>query len=347
MGDDKRKASEISNQINVSKSTVSKALNNCSSVNPETKLAILKAAKELQYTPAQKLRIGKKNTAWTIGVVMPINPHYFWGSIIEGIKAAGQHYPEIRVVFSLFANLSSKQDALYCLEYLQDLQIDLLVVTPPAFSEIHDMLNEIAKAIPVVCLNETAGVPFQFYVGANFYQDGVRLARACAQTLRKHPNIVQISERDLPMVHKREEGFHRETEALVPEVSWIGTVQMETLPVSTLSAQIAAILHEQYGGMFQSVYVSQGFLPQVCLALKKLKLTESIAVFGYENPKQNDRYISLGMISAFIEQDTYRQGYCCMEAVAAYLTEGRLPDNRCLYVPSRLYAQGWDAGENT
>ena len=139
------------------------------------------------------------------------------------------------------------------------------------------------------------------------------------------------------MVKQRDDGFYKETASLVPHVKWVGDVQTDQLPVSVFSAQLARILHEQYNGLFQSVYVSQGHLPQVCLALNKLKLSERIAVFGYENPKQNNAYIKNGMIAAYIEQDTYRQGSCCIYAAYAYLTKGMLPDNRRLYVPSHLY----------
>ena len=56
-----------------------------------------------------------------------------------------------------------------------DLHVDLLIVTPPASSIIHRKLDEIALTTPIVCLSETAEIPFIFYVGANFYQDGVLL----------------------------------------------------------------------------------------------------------------------------------------------------------------------------
>lgn len=334
---DNKIAEIISRQTNVSKSTVSKALNNCGGVDPQTKEAILKTARELQYTPIQKIRMGIKKTDWTIGVVIPANPQYFWGDVIEGIKNGALQYPDIQVVFSLFSNLLSEQDTLYCLEYMQDLHVDLLIVTPPASSIIHRKLDEIALTTPIVCLSETAEIPFIFYVGANFYQDGVLLARASAQILQKHANILHINHVSLPMVKQRDDGFYKETASLVPHVKWVGDVQTDQLPVSVFSAQLARILHEQYNGLFQSVYVSQGHLPQVCLALNKLKLSERIAVFGYENPKQNNAYIKNGMIAAYIEQDTYRQGSCCIDAAYAYLTKGMLPDNRRLYVPSHLY----------
>ncbi len=56
MNDNKSNAGDISRRLNISESTVSKALNNCGYVNPQIKAAVIRAADEAGYTPAQKMR---------------------------------------------------------------------------------------------------------------------------------------------------------------------------------------------------------------------------------------------------------------------------------------------------
>ena len=103
---------------------------------------------------------------------------------------------------------------------------------------------------------------------------------------------------------------------------------------SLLSAQLARALHERERA-FHSVYVSQDILPQVCLALHKLRL-DGVTVCGYESPGRNEAYLNRNALAAVIRQDPYRQGYQCIQAVGDWLSQGRLPDNRHLYIASRL-----------
>lgn len=336
MADKKTGVEEISRRTGVSIATVSKALNNCGGVDARTKEAVLKAAAELEYAPPQKARVGRRQ-GWRIGIAMPINPYYFWNEAIRGMKEAAEERGGPLPVFSLFANMASEKDALYCLDYLTDLPVDLLVVTPPAYPSVEEKLRGIARSIPLVFFNETASVSALFYAGANFYQDGMRLARACGEDIRRHPGILAVGCGEMAMVRRRDEGFRQELASLVPEAVWVGEVEVDGMAVPALSARLARDIWNTYGQGFRSVYVSSGILPQVCLALQKLKRLDDVAVFGYENPAGNDAYIRGGAITAVMEQDMAGQGRRCLEAVYAYLEEGRLPDNRRLYVPSHLH----------
>ena len=255
---------EVSKRANVSKSTVSKALNNCAGVSADVKLRVLQVAYEMQYEPLQKQRRTKKSGVGTVGVVMPINPYYFWNTAVQGMKSQERPDEGFHVVFSLFAGMDSQDDVLYCLDYMQDLQVDVLVVTPPPNERVAHKLREIARKIPLVFFNERANVPSLFYAGTNFYQDGIRLARACQNTLQDHPGVLRIVGMPLPMVTQRDEAFRREVMYLLPDIHWVGEVHIETLKPSLLSAQLARLLDQKYRGRFQSVYVSQGFMPQVC-----------------------------------------------------------------------------------
>ncbi|WCT14220.1 LacI family DNA-binding transcriptional regulator [Mucilaginibacter jinjuensis] len=79
---------DIAQKLNVTPSSVSRALNNSNYVNEATKKLILKTAEELNYkrnTMASNLRKGQSKT---IGVVVPrINQNYF-ANIIAGIEDA-------------------------------------------------------------------------------------------------------------------------------------------------------------------------------------------------------------------------------------------------------------------
>lgn len=338
----KSRIEEVSRAAQVSKSTVSKALNNCGGVDPDMKELILRTAKDMAFTPAQKRRKALQG-GWTVGVVMPINPYYFWDGAIQGMKHTEKQKEDFHLIFSFFSGVSgisgqsSEKDVLYCLDYIEDLKVDLLVITPPAFPEVARRLRALAGKFPIVFFNETADAPSLFYAGTNFYQDGIRLARASQRILQDYPGLLLITGPSLPMVEERDGSFCDEARKLVPNLLNSGRVPVEKLDQHLFSAQLARILHDKYVGKFRTVYVSQGFMPQVCLALHKLQLDGQVAVVGYENPSQNEAYMRKGMIKAVVEQDIYNQGVCCMEAVYQWLAHGILPANNCIHVPSILH----------
>lgn len=76
---------EISKILGLSKSTVSKALNNYKDVSSATREKVLNLANELNYSPntfAQNLRSQESKT---IGLIVPEIVHYFFSNIIEGV----------------------------------------------------------------------------------------------------------------------------------------------------------------------------------------------------------------------------------------------------------------------
>jgi DNA-binding LacI/PurR family transcriptional regulator len=77
---------DIANFLGISKSTVSRALKDHQDISEETKLAVRKVAKELNYiknTAASSLRYRKSNL---IGLIVPEISYFFFPSVIDGIE---------------------------------------------------------------------------------------------------------------------------------------------------------------------------------------------------------------------------------------------------------------------
>lgn len=80
------KLKDIAEALNVSITTVSRALNNKTDINPATKQSILAKAKELNYKPNNlALSLRKSNTLNVVGVIVPHVKHYFFSTLLEGI----------------------------------------------------------------------------------------------------------------------------------------------------------------------------------------------------------------------------------------------------------------------
>lgn len=81
---------EIAKELNISITTVSRALNNKLGVGKETRKAVIDLAQDLDYTPneiAASLRRRKSNV---IGLVLPRIEHYFFSTILKGIVSSAQ-----------------------------------------------------------------------------------------------------------------------------------------------------------------------------------------------------------------------------------------------------------------
>lgn len=77
---------EIARQLNVSISTVSRALHNHTSIGLRTKMRIHKLAEELNYEPNQIAISFKQQKTYTIGVILPNLRELFFSDAISGIE---------------------------------------------------------------------------------------------------------------------------------------------------------------------------------------------------------------------------------------------------------------------
>jgi Transcriptional regulators len=77
---------DIAKALNVSPSTVSRALKNNPDISEETRNSINKYAREHNYKPnelAMNLRTSRSNT---IGVIIPQFVHHFFSCVLDGIE---------------------------------------------------------------------------------------------------------------------------------------------------------------------------------------------------------------------------------------------------------------------
>ena len=75
----------IAEELNISVTTVSKALKNYADVSPKTKAAVLNLAQKLNYTPNEFAVNLRTQASKTIGLIIPEVVHHFFSNVINGI----------------------------------------------------------------------------------------------------------------------------------------------------------------------------------------------------------------------------------------------------------------------
>lgn len=78
---------DIARALNVSKMTVSRAINNHPEINRETRARILTAARKMKYRPNQFARALTTNHSYLIGIVVPDLMHSYFAEICRGVEA--------------------------------------------------------------------------------------------------------------------------------------------------------------------------------------------------------------------------------------------------------------------
>ena len=79
---------DIARSLNISISTVSRALRGLPEIHPDTRNAVVKLAEELDYQPNQLAKNLAKSRTKTIGVIVPNLSYYFFSAMLNSIEEA-------------------------------------------------------------------------------------------------------------------------------------------------------------------------------------------------------------------------------------------------------------------
>jgi DNA-binding LacI/PurR family transcriptional regulator len=139
---------DLAHELNVSVSTISRALQNHQDIKPETKKAVLELARKLNYEPnhvAQSLRIKKTNT---LGVIVPEIAMHFFSSTLSGMQEyAAQHGYTVMICQSMESVQVEKSN----IHTLVANRVDGLLISLSSGTENVDHLQQlIDKNIPII-----------------------------------------------------------------------------------------------------------------------------------------------------------------------------------------------------
>jgi DNA-binding LacI/PurR family transcriptional regulator len=139
---------DIAIKLQISISTVSRALRNAADVNPETKKAVLSLARELNYEPNRVAQSLRSKRTKTLGVVVPeINLHFF-SSAISGIQEYSARYNYGVMICQSLESVETEKSNLHM---LLSNRVDGLLVSLSSETDSYDHLRSvIEKKIPLV-----------------------------------------------------------------------------------------------------------------------------------------------------------------------------------------------------
>jgi LacI family transcriptional regulator len=186
---------DIARKLNITASTVSRALKDHPRISDETKKAVLKAAEKLNYQAnhiAAALRNGKSNT---LGIIVPTADRSFFASVIRGIEEIANRAGYNVMICQTYDSYEKEIDSI---EALLKARVDGIIISHGKETENFDHLKKVKdRGIPLIMFdrsNEEVGVSqvvIDDYFGA--YKSVEHLIEQGCKRIAHFTNIRKIS----------------------------------------------------------------------------------------------------------------------------------------------------------
>ncbi len=176
---------EIAKRLNVSVSTVSRALHNHPSIGLRTKMQVQKLAEELNYEPNQAAISFKQGKTFTIGVILPNLGEEFFSTAINGIEDIAIKNNYTVLIGQSHDNIEREKKIV---DTMRRHRVDGLLVSLSKNTDTYQHFEQLEKySIPVVFFDRVPDMPDSYSVSCNLKNSSVQLVDWLVS--RGHKNI--------------------------------------------------------------------------------------------------------------------------------------------------------------
>lgn len=164
---------EIAKRLNVSVSTVSRALSNHPSIGLRTRTRVQELAKELNYEPNTKAIFFKQQKTFIIGVILPHIKEEFFSQAISGIETAAMEHNYTILFGQSFDDTEREKKVL---EAMKKQRVDGLIISLSKYTNNYDHLATLEKYdIPVVYFDRVPPFENAHKVYCNLYKGTIEM----------------------------------------------------------------------------------------------------------------------------------------------------------------------------
>jgi LacI family transcriptional regulator, repressor for deo operon, udp, cdd, tsx, nupC, and nupG len=309
---------EIAKKLNISPSTVSRALHDHKSIGLRTKAKVQQLAKELNYEPNQTAIFFQQRKTFTVGVILPELSEAFFSSAISGIEDAANKN-NYSVLMGQSHDDAEREKQL--VETMKNHRVDGLIVSIAKNTITYEHFEILKKYdIPVVFFDRIPNMQNIHYVACN-------MASGTTQAfnfLRKigHKTIGMINgPMNLLASKERVEGYRNAlTKArLKYDPSLIIPCDLTTENIYKATEKLLSLKNKPTAIIAFNDYV---VLDAVHAAKRmKLKINKDISFVSYANlPISN--YTAHPPLAS-VEQFAYQQGYKAVDIMLDLLTKNK------------------------
>lgn len=325
---------EIATRLNISPSTVSRALHDHPSIGLRTRTRVKELAKELNYEPNQTAIFFQQRKTFTIGVILPELSEAFFSSAISGIEDSAY---KNKYTVLLGQSHDSEEREKQIIETMKNHRVDGLIVSIAKNTANYDHFELIRKFnIPIVFFDRIPNLPNIHYVACNMESGTIQAVNYLLQ--KGHRIIGMINgPGNLVASRQRTEGYieaHKK-QRLKYDPNLIVSSDLTREGTREAMHQLLTLKRKVTAVVVFNDYVT---IDAVQYALdQKLKINKDIVFVSYANLPM--RSYTAFPPAASVEQYPYQQGQKATETLLELLNRDKENNESTTYYKIILDSQ--------
>jgi LacI family transcriptional regulator, repressor for deo operon, udp, cdd, tsx, nupC, and nupG len=294
---------EIARKLNISVSTVSRALHDHPSIGLRTRTAVKNMAAALNYEPNQTAIFFKKGKTFTLGIVLPNLAEEFFSAAINGIEQVSMQNNYIALVGQSHDSMETEQKIV---ETMKNHRVDGILASISKNTTQIDHFRLMGNyGIPVVFFDRVPDVPDIHSVRCNLYDSSVESVEFLIRKGHERIGYIQ-GPPTLTIKSDRLDGYraaHKKHKLTVDE-SLIVATDLSTAGTHNAFDKLMALKKRPTAILVFNDYVA---LDTIRYARKqKLKINKDISFVSYANLPVT-RYVDFPPLAS-VEQFPFEQG---------------------------------------
>ena len=312
----------LAEELGMTPSMVSRALNPNGKVNEQKRQLVLKTAEKYNFVP-NKMASRLSGKPLKIGVLLNTHFEPIRKELADGIYEAYSALKDYKIEYELFMpkNHDSRSELCGIADKLKS--CDGTIISGYASDTYSDILARFSNLVFVQTPNEHVDYLFSSEhdmslaseIAAEFLSDCLMFSST--------KNIVLFTGNRLNSIHAHAEASFCSAAAVN------GLHILNSIDMHDDEAYLTSILPKIFKqGNIDGVYITSGFSLPLCRYAKENKL--SIPIVTFDVYSELNKYIKEGIVSATIFQNAKAQAKTAFENLVRYLTDGGLPEKKLL-----------------
>lgn len=301
---------EIAKQLNISISTVSRALHNHHSIGLRTKTQVQKLAKELNYEPNQTAIFFQQRRTFTMGVILPELSEAFFSSAISGIEDCA-YKNNYTVLMGQSHNSEEKEKLL--IETMKNHRVDGLLISIAKNTTHYEHFESLKRYnIPVVFFDSIPDMPNIHYVACNLVSGTIQAINFLFKKGHRVVGMINGPEKLYASQERREGYIQAMTKSRLKfDPSLIVNTDLNTASIYEATKELLSSKRKPTAIVTFNDYVA---LDAVKYARsQKLRINKDICFVSYANQPWNS-YTAFPPLAS-VEQFPYLQGQKAAETL--------------------------------
>lgn len=307
---------EIAKRLNISISTVSRALHNHHSIGLRTKMWVQELAKELNYEPNQTAIFFQQGKTFTLGVILPNLAEGFFSAAISGIEECA--YKNNYTVL-MGQSHDNEETEILLIETMKNHRVDGVLISIAKDTTHYQHFESLKRYnIPVVFFDRIPNIPDIHYVACNLVSGTIAAINFLSKKGHRVIGMINGPEK-LFASQERKEGYIKAMTKirLKFDPSLIVNTDLSSAGVTAATKELLSSKRKPTAIVTFNDYVA---LDAVKYARsQKLRINKDICFVSYANEPWNNYTVFPPLAS--VEQFPYLQGQKATEILLDLLNK--------------------------